>query len=347
MASRKPAARKTAVGSRSAPAKKKTVAAGPPVKAKTAKAKPAQRKTGKAAVGTRKIAASAPASATSGSRRATAKSANRRDNSARKRKKKVADRPVLAFVGEAARWTISPLWSPAFHAAVRRIVGAAMLPLGWISFETFLRSFGHAALSGAFWKTSELWFFGIGSIMWLVLFFGLRGRPMLWLYVAGHELTHAFFVLLSGGNVKKVHVSAEGGHVLTNKSNLIIVLSPYFVPFYTLVMIALWAITVKLVPEWTAARPQLLYALIGFTWCFHVSFTAWMITREQPDLHHYGRLFSIALIILVNLALISGLLIAASPDVTLADFTRAWWTNCTSFGSRLSESLREMVGVLR
>ena len=220
-----------------------------------------------------------------------------------------------------------------------------MLPLGWVSFETFLKSFGHAALEGAFWKTSELWFFGIGVVMWLVLFFGLRGRAMLWAYVAGHELTHAIFVLLSGGNVGGVHVSPEGGHVLTNKSNLMIVLSPYFVPFYTVIAIALWWITGKIVPEWTAARPQFLFAVIGLTWCFHVSFTAWMITRDQPDLDHYGRLFSIALIILVNLAIISGLLIAASPEVALGDFTRAWWTNFTTFGSRLGTSLGEMLSV--
>lgn len=252
---------------------------------------------------------------------------------------------MLAFVGDAARWTVSPLSSPAFRVIALRIIGVAMLPLGWVSFETFLKSFGHAALEGSFWKTSELWFFGIGLVMWLVMFFGLRGRAMLWAYVAGHELTHATFVLLSGGNVGGVHVSPEGGHVLTNKSNLMIVLSPYFVPFYTVIAIALWWITGKIVPEWAAARPQLLFAVIGFTWCFHVSFTAWMITRDQPDLDHYGRLFSIALILLVNLALISGLLIAASPEVTLADFSRAWWTNFTTFGSRLGVSLREMVSV--
>jgi hypothetical protein len=289
--------------------------------------------------------AAAPKRKAPKAKKAGPKTANRRDGSARKRKTKVAERPVLAFVGDAARWTVSPLASPAFQVIARRIIGAAMLPLGWVSFETFLRSFGHAALEGTFWRTSELWFFGIGLVMWLVLFFGLRGRAMLWLYVAGHELTHAFFVLLSGGNVGGVHVTAEGGHVLTNKSNLMIVLSPYFVPFYTMIAIGLWWITGKFIPEWTQDRSQLLYAVIGFTWCFHVSFTAWMITREQPDLHHYGRLFSIALIIWVNLALISGLLIAASPEVTLVDFTRAWWTNFTTFGSRLGMSLKEMVSV--
>ena len=321
-ASRKRATRKTAKAKASG-AKKKTAASRK--RAATAKRRTPKKKAAK--------------------RKAPSKSTNRRDSSARKRKKAEADRPMLAFVGDAARWTVSPLSSPTFRVIALRIIGAAMMPLGWVSFETFLKSFGRAALEGTFWKTSELWFFGIGVVMWLVLFFGLRGRAMLWLYVAGHELTHAIFVLLSGGNVGGVHVSPEGGHVLTNKSNLMIVLSPYFVPFYTVIAIALWWITGKIVPEWTAARPQLLFAVIGFTWCFHVSFTVWMITRDQPDLDHYGRLFSIALIILVNLTLISGLLIAASPEVALGDFARAWWTNFTTFGRRLGMSLREMVSV--
>ena len=68
------------------------------------------------------------------------------------------------IVGDAARWTFAPLASPGFRAVSRFVIGTALLPLGWITFETFLRSFGHAALDGAFWRTSELWFFGIGTI---------------------------------------------------------------------------------------------------------------------------------------------------------------------------------------
>lgn len=284
--------------------------------------------------------------ATKKAQRKTGSTANRRNTAARRRKQELVARPVLAFVGDAARWTVSPLMSANFRIIARRIIGVALFPLGWITIETFSRCFGRVALEGAFWKTSEMWFFGIGTVMWLVLFFGLRGRPMLWAYVFGHELTHATFVLLSGGNVKGVHVSAEGGYVLTNKNNLLIVLSPYFVPFYTVMVIALWWLAGKFVPDWTAERAQFLFAAIGFTWTFHVSFTIWMITREQPDLHHYGRTFSISLILLVNTVLISGLLIIAAPDVSAADFVRAWWYNFQTFGSRLGESLKEMFSVL-
>ncbi len=365
MASRKPAPKRTRStrASGAAEAKPKANAKAKKVRAATATPRPKRKAAAKKQTATKRKAASTRAPAkpkakavakprakqkvvTAKAKRNTGSSANRRNTAARRRKQATAERPMLAFVGDAARWTVSPLMSPSFRVIARRIIGAALFPLGWITIETFSRCFGQVALEGAFWKTSEMWFFGIGTVMWLVLFFGLRGRPMLWAYVFGHELTHAIFVLLSGGNVKGVHVSAEGGYVLTNKNNLLIVLSPYFVPFYTAIVIALWWLGGKIAPDWTAERGQLLFAAIGFTWTFHVSFTIWMITREQPDLHHYGRTFSIGLILLVNTLLISGMLIIAAPDVSTADFVRAWWYNFNTFGSRLGESLKEMFSVL-
>jgi len=361
MASRKPASKRTRSTRASGAAKAKPQAGTKKVKAATAAPRPKRKAAAKKKAATKRKSATSGATkktasrakpkpkkkaATKTAKRKTASAANRRNTAARRRKQELAERPMLAFVGDAARWTISPLMSPNFRVIARRIIGVALFPLGWITIETFSRCFGQVALEGAFWKTSEMWFFGIGTVMWLVLFFGLRGRPMLWAYVFGHELTHALFVLLSGGNVKGVHVSAEGGYVLTNKNNLLIVLSPYFVPFYTVIVIGLWWLAGKFVPDWTAERAQLLFAAIGFTWTFHVSFTIWMITREQPDLHHYGRTFSIGLILLVNTLLISAMLIIAAPDVSFADFGRAWWYNFNTFGARLGESLKEMFSVL-
>jgi len=363
MASRKPASKRTRTTRASGAAKPKAKAKAKKVKAGTASPRPKRKAATKKKTATKRKSASTRAATkktarakskattkkkatTKRTKRKGAGTSNRRNAAARRRKQEMAERPMLAFVGDAARWTVSPLLSPSFRIIARRIIGVALFPLGWITIETFSRCFGRVALEGAFWKTSEMWFFGIGTVMWLVLFFGLRGRPMLWAYVFGHELTHAIFVLLSGGNVKGVHVSAEGGYVLTNKNNLLIVLSPYFVPFYTVIVIALWWLGGKFAPDWTAERAQLLFAAIGFTWTFHVSFTIWMITREQPDLHHYGRTFSIGLILLVNTLLISGMLIVAAPDVTATDFGQAWWYNFNTFGSRLAESLKEMFSVL-
>ena len=62
-----------------------------------------------------------------------------------------------------------------------------------------------------------------GAACWLVIFL-LLPKPM-WLYVFGHELTHALWTWLFGGQVKKMKVSSEGGHVVVSKTNFVIALA--------------------------------------------------------------------------------------------------------------------------
>ena len=67
-----------------------------------------------------------------------------------------------------------------------------------------------------------------GAACWLVIFL-LLPKPM-WIYVFGHELTHALWAWLFGGRVKKMKVTSDGGHVVISKTNFLIVLAPYFFP---------------------------------------------------------------------------------------------------------------------
>ena len=203
------------------------------------------------------------------------KTSHRKKTTATRNRHKSAsgNKQISAFVeGEAV-----PLATPSLGLMhwMRLLIGLALLPFVWISIESFFLSFAHATKNGSFWRTSEFWFFTIGSSIWLVLFFGLRSRLMLWLYVAGHELTHAVFVLFCGGNVKGLHISSTGGHILTNKNNFIIALSPYFVPFYTMVVIALWWVVRLVFPDYsiTVVHERALFAAIGLTWTFHLTFT--------------------------------------------------------------------------
>jgi hypothetical protein len=270
-------------------------------------------------------------------------SQRRKASAARKKRKPTSQSQIAAFVeGDAV-----PAASPSNGSMhwLRLLIGLAMLPFVWISLESFFLSFAHATKNGAFWRTGEFWFFTIGSALWTVLFFGLRNRMMLWFYVAGHELTHAVFVLFCGGNVKGVHISSSGGHILTNKNNFMIALSPYFVPFYTMVVIGVWWIVQLVFPEYpiTALHERLLFSAIGFTWTFHLTFTLWMINREQPDLQQNGILFSVTLIALINILLISSFLVLASPNVTWEYFALSWANNLATFHERLMESVREMV----
>ncbi|MCB1079547.1 MAG: hypothetical protein KDM64_17145, partial [Verrucomicrobiae bacterium] len=236
-------------------------------------------------------------------------------------------------------------WSFDTWLTIKWFIGLLLLPVCWVTIETLLVSFDTAARIGGFWRAAEFWSFGIGAAMWLVLFFGARCRPMLWVYVAGHEWTHALFVLICRGNVAKVHISSDGGHVLTNRNNFLISLSPYFFPFYTAVAILAWWLSEWLYFDFNPTHLPWLFGVIGFTWCFHFTFTIWMAARkDQPDLDHNGRLFSFSMIALVNTLIIVSLLIVASPAVAWGAFASAWAKNLATVGPRFFESVREIVG---
>src|SRR5882762_2420149 len=51
-----------------------------------------------------------------------------------------------------------------------------------------------------------------GAGCWLAIYL-LLPKPM-WIYVLGHELTHALWTWALGGRVKKFKAAASGGHVV-------------------------------------------------------------------------------------------------------------------------------------
>jgi hypothetical protein len=218
---------------------------------------------------------------------------------------------------------------------VKFVIGILLIPLCWVTTEAFFVCFAKATLQGAFWRSPEFWFFSLGCIMSFVLFFFGRGKVMLYLYVLGHEWTHAFFALLCGGRVEKVHVGANGGHILTDKNNFLISLSPYFIPFYSVLVIAVYALAGQFF-DFGPTHSRILFSLIGLTWSAHLSFTIWMIFKSQPDLHHNGTFFSLALIYLMNLLIISALLIIASPLLSWRGFSTTWLSHAYTLPERIS-----------
>ena len=166
-----------------------------------------------------------------------------------------------------------------------------------------------------------------GLACWFVIFL-LLPKPM-WLYVFGHEFTHALWTWLFGGQVKQMKVSSGGGHVVVSKNNFLIVLAPYFFPLYSIAVICAYGAGTLF---WNMEPyHRWLYALIGMTWAFHVSFTLWMIPKGQTDLSYYGTFFSLVIIYLMNLAVLTLLLIVASPHVTWRIFGLEWLRNAHAF----------------
>jgi len=154
------------------------------------------------------------------------------------------------------------------------------------------------------WRSTWFLSFCAGFAAWLVIFF-LLPRTM-WLYVLGHEFTHALAAMLAGGKVSAFHVTSKGGHILTDRVNWWIALSPYFVPIYALIWMALW-VTVDFYYPLQPWQP-ILYFGIGVFWAFHVTFTVSMMHGRQTDLTSQGSVFSWVVILLTNLILVLFLL---------------------------------------
>ncbi|HVF71211.1 MAG TPA: hypothetical protein VM940_06350 [Chthoniobacterales bacterium] len=233
--------------------------------------------------------------------------------------------PALRRAPPPVGWLVPTRW-------LKFVIALFLLPLCAILTQTFFTVFTRAAVSQQLWAGEEFWFFSLGAVLWLIAFFGLP-RPML-LYVFGHELTHALWVWLMGGRVSRFKVGREGGHIVTDRNNFWIALTPYFFPLYSLLVIAAYGI----LGLFFTVQPygRLLYALIGATWTFHFTFTCWMIPKKQTDLTDHGTFFSLVVIYLMNLILLSVMLILASPEISFAAFGRELGNNVENFVNRLS-----------
>jgi hypothetical protein len=135
-----------------------------------------------------------------------------------------------------------------------------------------------------------------GAACWVVIFV-LMPKPM-WIYVFGHELTHALWTWLFGGQVKKMKVTSGGGHVVVSKTNFVITLAPYFFPFYAALVVAVFAIG-RLFWGWLDYLVWF-HLFLGAAYAFHVTLTWHVLKTRQSDITSQGYLFSAVVIFLGN-----------------------------------------------
>jgi len=219
---------------------------------------------------------------------------------------------------------------------VKSIAGVFLLPLAIVFTETFFGCFSRETLRHSFWRTDEFMFFTLGAAIWLAMFFAFP-RPVR-IYVFGHELTHAVWVWMMGGRVSKFKVGAEGGHIITDTHNFWIALAPYFYPIYSMLLLAVYGA----LSLWTNLAPynQWFFALLGVTWCFHITFTLWMIPKGQTDLTYHGTFFSLVIIYLMNLVVLALMLIIASNHVSFLGFGRELLLNAADFAEWTTRTVR-------
>jgi hypothetical protein len=163
-----------------------------------------------------------------------------------------------------------------------------------------------------------------GAGCWLVIY-ALLPRPI-WIYVLGHELTHAVWAWVCGGRVKQFRATASGGHVIVSRSNFLIALAPYFFPFYAVAVVAVFFIG-QWIWRWQSIQVWF-HLLLGAAYAFHVTLTAHILKTRQTDITDQGYVFSAVVIFLGNIAvLLMGVpLLAAKVDVLTV---LGWWYEAT------------------
>lgn len=210
-----------------------------------------------------------------------------------------------------SRWSLALLLLPLVWAACRQL-----FLMGSFLGEEGVRSWWLYVLGGGIYLGIER----------------LIKKPM-WLYVVGHELTHAISGILSGAQVHSFKATAKGGEVRLSKSNVFIALSPYIIPLYAVLLIGLYALVKIFYP-----RPEVTWAfqvLLGAALAFHLSLTFTAFHSHQSDLKVVGFFLSGVLIALGNsliLGILGVTLFTKTPTFksysmgVATETTRIWWT---------------------
>lgn len=157
-------------------------------------------------------------------------------------------------------------------------------------------------------------YFILGSVLYALihLFFYKFSR----FYVFAHELSHAVAAWLCGYKVSGLKVNGDSGEVKVNKINTFVLLAPYCIPLYSILLTIIYLL---LNIFWTPAvnYSSVFLALFGFFTTLHIVHTYKALTEaEQSDISRAGGgIFSFSLIVLVNMCVIIGLIEIYFPGI--------------------------------
>jgi hypothetical protein len=233
--------------------------------------------------------------------------------------------------------------------ALKFVLGILLLPAAFILTGGFLGTFQQSIHDGLLTQRSFECLVA-GMLLFAILFAVVSRRVLMLAYVFGHEVTHALWVKLFGGKVaNQFHVSLEGGHVLTDRVNTWIVLSPYFFPIYSILSGTLYG--ALLLSGWVidlmngggglylaiASFQWLFLVVMGYTLAFHLAFTFLLVTKKQPDLHYGGTFFSLNVIYLINLLILTGFLLGLCPHPRDPEHSKSYIDYLRQSGELLME----------
>ena len=248
-----------------------------------------------------------------------------------------------SVVPEKTDSSSGPSCNSANRQLLKFLVGVALAPLSLVLTESFLQAFTLSVRNGLL-ASQSFGCFAAGLLLFGILFAVIPRKTLMLPYVFGHEVTHALWVKLFGGKVADhFHVSLQGGHVLTDRVNTWIILSPYFFPIYSVLAATLYgvlAVSARMI-DWMHEGSRLaagvesfrwvFFLIVGMTLAFHLVFTFLLITKGQPDLQYGGTFFSLMVIYLLNLLIITALLLATSRPGTWSGYGESLARNAQEF----------------
>ena len=199
------------------------------------------------------------------------------------------------------------------------LIGLALLPLCLGLLRAILDLFPMTVIDRPPWIAAELLALCAGYLFWTAVY--LIFPPSIRVYIWGHELTHALWGVLTGSQVGRIRVRDTGGSVTLSEAGVATFLAPYFVPFYTVIVVLL-RLLLGLFAEMDRWEPVWLF-LIGFTWAFHIILTISVLIKGQTEVKKNGYLFSIAVIYLMNILVLGLVLTFICDTFDLADLASA------------------------
>lgn len=156
----------------------------------------------------------------------------------------------------------------------------------------------------------------------------LKDSPMgQWFSTLEHEMTHAFFAIISFNRVVGLSATGHAGGVMQYQGygNWLITISPYFVPSLSLLVLLGLSIAKP------TFYPVLLF-LMGFTLAYHLQSTLQETHLGQTDLQKSGWLFVILFLPTANLLMLLVLLTALPNDALSTERSLQYaWQDLNNF----------------
>ncbi len=179
-----------------------------------------------------------------------------------------------------------------FKKLLKAVSAVLFIPIVISSTKAFFNSF-----DDLFFMNINM-FFPISGFFAYPAFQTIFIKPM-YIYSIGHEIVHVIATWICGGKVTSFNITQRGGEIMTTKNNVLIRLSPYFIPIHTIFLLFVFWIISKFTSVFGILN--IFTFLVGFTMSFHIFMTIEVMKMRQPDIMRTGYIFSVLFIYTANI----------------------------------------------